>query len=94
MLVALRSILLTRIQLSQVLNCNCVLARSAPCMVHLLRASAVVYTLVRGGHRAAAAHVVKCIDAPILLKTLRYRLIFGKLVHDHLLMSLLGSQHI
>ena len=89
MLIARGSILLTRIQLSQVLNCNCVFAGSTPSMVHLLRASAIVYTLVGGGHRAAA-HVVKCIDASILLKTLRYRLIFGKLVHDHLLMSLLG----
>ena len=88
MLVACGSILLTCVQLSQVLNCNCVLAGSTPSMVHLLRASAVVYTLVGGGHRAA--HVFKCIDAPVLLKTLRNRLIFGKLVHDHLLMSLLG----
>ena len=58
-------------------------------MVHLLRAGAVVYSLVGGSH--GDAHVVKRIDAPILLKALRYRLILGKLVHDHLLMSLLGS---
>ena len=60
-------------------------------MVHLLRAGAVVHNLIGRRHRP---HVVKGVDSAILIQALGYRLVFGKLVHEHLLVGLLSSEHI
>jgi len=84
---------LTRVKLGQVLHLDRVFARPTPSMVHLLRASPIVHSLVGRGHRASA-NIVEGVDAAIFLKPLGNRLVFGELVHDHLLVGLLGGKHI
>ena len=60
-------------------------------MVHLLRTRPVVHALVRRCH---GAHVFEGLNSPVLVQPLRYGLVLGELVHDHLLMGLLGCEHI
>ena len=60
-------------------------------MVHLLRTRPVVHVLVRRCH---GAHVFEGLNSAVLVQPLRYGLVLGELVHDHLLMGLLSCEHI
>lgn len=60
-------------------------------MVHLLGASSVVGLLTGSGDRA---HILKGVNASILDQTLAHGLVLCKLVHNHLLVHLLGGEHI
>ena len=63
-------ILLACVQLGQVLNCNGVFTGATPCVVHLLRAGAVINTLVCCGHGPTCTDIVKSFNAAVLLQSL------------------------
>lgn len=63
-------------------------------MIHLLRARSIVHDLVCGCHRASYTDAIEGLNAAVFLESLSDRLVFGELVHDHLLMGLLGGKHI
>ena len=85
-------ILLAGIQLSQVLHLDRIFTWPTSGMIHLLRTSPIVHYLVCGRH--GATNLIECFDATIFLQSLGNRLVFGELIHDHLLVSLLGGKHI
>jgi len=80
------------IYLRQILVCDRVFGRPAPSMVHLLRWWTIVSTLVCSCLRTTG--IFKSVNAPIPFKWLGDRRIFAKLAHKHLLVGLLGCEHI
>jgi len=73
----------------RILHSNWIFRGPRSCVRYLLRASPVIAGS-RGVCYRVWTNVIECVDASIISK----RQVLCKLVHDHLLVCLLGSQHI
>ena len=78
------------IQLGKILHGDRVLRTPATSVIHLLRAGSILVLVVRSRHRA---YIIEGFNAT-LIKSFGNRLVLSKLIHDHLLVSLLSCKHI
>lgn len=81
----------TIVHLGETLSCNGIFRATTTRVLHLLGACPIVLCLACGSQWT---NILKCLDSSIFTKTLPYRLVLRKLVHEHLLVRLRGCKHI
>ena len=81
----------TIVHLGETLSCNGIFRATTTRVLHLLGACPIVLCLACGSQWT---NILKCLYSSIFTKTLPYRLVLRKLVHEHLLVRLRGCKHI